>query len=326
MSHEYQTAFDVLGVAEQASVEDVRNRFAEICSDYGMDENAVPARVRDAFAQLGMPGDAAAYREILSSAREGRPLVLAPADVEKLLGTCTLWKINCWRDRYREDHVYHVWDPTQPEPAVVTAQRAAERAALPGRDPFAARRRRRRIARLTAVAAVLILAGWGWNRWAAHAEQMRQAALHHRLSGGVEHAVSQIAAVQAARRQLMDEFQTLTGAALPAVTRDTPRPRELDLALIRHQSVREAWDALLQERSPDRDPERFLPPLSAAKGRLTRAPLSAEDIAPVEQLNRELDLRLQQLNRLQANLSHIREMLAADRLEHSLNKNGRSSP
>ncbi|GMU83768.1 MAG: hypothetical protein AMXMBFR47_36380 [Planctomycetota bacterium] len=326
MNHGYQTAFEILGVAEDATTEQIRQRYAEVVAAHGFDENAVPRRIRDAFAQLGTPGDRSGYVETLAACREDRTLLIAPEDVREFRRVCTLWQIFFFEDRYRTDGLYYVWQPTQPEPEAVRVQRAAEQAARPGQDPFALRRRLRKLAAPALLVTAVLLAGWGWSSWSEYTAQRRQVELRQQLGDAVALAEQQLATVEKDRSAVYAGFERLTGFPLTAATRDTPRPRALDLSLIRHESVRQAWDALLEERAATRDPAQDQAVLQTARQRLTEPPLSASDLAPIERINRDLAARGKQLALQQANLTHIREMLEADRLEKLLKDTGSDSP
>lgn len=326
MNYGYQTAFEVLGVAEDATIEQVRQRYADIVAAHGLDENAVPRRIRDAFAQLGTPGDRSGYVETLAACRDERPLVITAEDDHRFQEVCTQWQIFFFRDRYRTDGLYHVWQPTQPEPEAVRVQRAAEQAARPGQDPFALRRRLRKLAAPALLVTAVLLAGWGWGRWSEYKAQRRHVELRKQLGDAVALADQQLAAIEKGRSEVYAGFEQLAGFPLNAATRESPRPRALDLALIRHESVRQAWDALLEERAATRDPAQDQAVLQTARQRLTEPPLSASDLAPIERINRDLAARGKQLALQQANLTHIREMLEADRLEQLLKDTGSDSP
>ncbi|MFO0838347.1 MAG: hypothetical protein U1D55_07435 [Phycisphaerae bacterium] len=327
MEGEYRTAFEILGVPEEADDEAIRNRFADVHAEHGGGENDVPFRIRDAFAQLQSEGSRKSYLEVLHACREHRPLRIEASEETKFLNTCTLWEIELWRDRDRTDiFVYHVWQPTDGEPAVVTRQREREKAAPPGTDPFRWGRLLRTLSKPVAGAAVVAAVIWGWMAWTAHAEAQRQATLAGQMRAGIAASEKAIAAVETNRRTVFDEFQKLTGFSLTGATVQTPRPRELDRALLRHDSVRKAWDELLAEQNPNRDVAEFRRPLDTATGRLGAGSLNPADVDAVRSLERELADRVRQVEAQRENLRHIREMLEADRLERALEQPGRSSP
>lgn len=326
MNYGYQTAFEVLGVAEDATIEQVRQRYADIVAAHGLDENAVPRRIRDAFAQLGTPGDRSGYVETLAACRDERPLVITAEDDHRFQEVCTQWQIFFFRDRYRTDGLYHVWQPTQPEPEAVRVQRAAEQAARPGQDPFALRRRLRKLAAPALLVTAVLLAGWGWSTWSEYTAQRRQLELRQQLGDAVALAEQQLATVEKDRSAVYAGFERLVGFSLEKAARDTPRSRALDLALIRHDTVRQAWDALLEERAVLHEPAAVQALLQVARQRLLEPTLAASDLEPVGRINHELAARKTQLALRQANLTHIREMLEADRLEQLLQDTGSDSP
>lgn len=327
MTSGYLTAFEVLGVPEDATDELVRDRFALIRGECGGDDNDVPARVRDAFAQLAEEGSRTAYLEVLSACREVRPLIIAAVDLSKFLNTCTHWQIEAWRDLNRDDiAVYHVWQPTDDEPAVVAEQRRRVAQAPPGVDPFRWGRLLRRLVKPLAALAVIVVAVGGWTSWSARAEAKRQADLANQMRVGLSNAEHNLAEAQADRRAVFDEFQALAGFGLAEATADSARPRVLDLALIRHESVRKAWDELLAEHRPERDVLTFQSRIAAAGNRLMAGNLTPADAESVGALDREIAARATQLSAQRANLRHIREMLEADRLERTLEQPERSAP
>lgn len=323
----YQTAFEILRVPEQADDEAIRNRYADVKAEHGGNENKVPARIRDAFAQLETEGGRKSYKEVLNACRERRPLRIKAAEESTFLNTCTYWEIEFWRDRGRTDvYVYHVWQPSDGEPPVVTRQRHREKAAPPGTDPFRQGRLLRKLAKTVAGVALLAAAIWGGLAWTAHVKAQRQAALAGQMRAGISAAEKSLAAVEAHRSAVFDEFQTLTGAPLPDTTTQSPRPRELDLALIRHESVRKAWDELLTEQNPSRDVAEFRRRIEAATGRVRAGGLNPVDIETVSALDHQLTERVRQVETQRENLRHIREMLEADRLERTLEQAERNSP
>lgn len=323
----YRTAFEILGVSEEANDEAIRNRFADVQAEHGGGENDVPARIRDAYGQLAEEGSRQAYLEILRACREHRPLRLDSADVSKFLNTCTLWEIQTWKDRNRTDiHVYHVWQLADSEPVVVREQRQRERAAPPGIDPFRRGRRLRILAKWAAGIAVAAAAIWGWMAWTVWAEGRRQTAFADQMRAGISAAEKSLTAVEAHRTAILDEFQKLAGSSFPEATPQTPRSRELDLALIRHESVRKAWDQLLAQRDTICSVAEFRQRIGIATDRIGAGVLSPDDVEAVGALDRQLTERAQQVGAQRQNLRHIREMVEADHLERTLEQTGRNSP
>lgn len=319
-----QTAFDVLGVASDASPEDIRQAYAKARAAHP-DANDIPVDVRDAFAMLGHQASAGSYREVLRACADGRRIDVKPEQLRTFVAMCARWKIQTWADR-EFPGTHWIWEPHQAEPEEVTRQREAAQRPAESRgsieDMLQGRRRSRAFRRFSMF---VLLAASGYGLYVG-----LPVYLHHRLVAAVEGSAA--LAGQTLPRlnddlgQVQRLFQGATGLDHTTVSLSTPRSPELDRALIRHESVRHAWDETLKDRPSAAALQHLRDECERLRSAAKSGAVSSTDREAGEQLVLSVNRLAERLNADLVNVEHIRQMLDADRLEHALEQPARSPP
>lgn len=320
-----QTAFDVLGVASDASPEDINQAYAKVRAAHGTDENSIPVDIRDAYALLKRERSVGSYREVLRACADGQRIDVKPEQLRTFVVMCARWKIQTWADR-EFPGTHWVWERHQAEPEEVTRQREAAQRPAESRgsiEDMLQGRRRARAFRRFLMFVLLAAAGYG-------AYVGLPVYLHHRLVVAVESSVAR--AGQTLPRlnddlaQIQRLFQGATGLDHTTVTLSTPRSPELDRALIRHESVRHAWDETLKDRPSAAALQHLRDECERLRAAAKSGAVAATDREAGEQLVLSVNRLAERLNADLVNVEHIRQMLDADRLEHALEQPARSPP
>lgn len=321
----YQTAFEVLGVPPQATTEDVRQAFAAERAAHGANQNDIPERIRDAFALLGNPNAASSYREVLRACAKQRRIEIQPAHQPAFFAMCSQWQIHKWEDR-EFPGAFLVWTAEQPEPELVTRQReAAQRPAGSAGSIEQLIRERQRSRAFKRILLLLVLAGVAYALYTGipiYLQQRRVAAVR----ADAEHAGQKLAQAQQDLGLLQRRFREVTGLTLDTVDAATARTQELDLALIQHETVRQAWDEILAERTSIES----LQLLRAESERLAAAAqaggVTPTDVSTAERLLSDVDRHARRISAKLADVQHIQQMLEGDRVERALKSSERNPP
>lgn len=321
----YQTAFDMLGVPLDADEEQIRDAYATIQGAHGLDDNQIPAKLRDAFALLSSERSRAAYREVLAACRDGRPISVTAPQQEQFRRTCATWAIRAWEDQFHSD-VFYVWEADQPEPAEVTRQREATKAPPGSPGSISFQKLVRRLLAYAATVIVIVAAVVTYRSWSAAAAARLQRELTEAVRADVASADRLLASLEHELGALAQEFRDLTGFDLEAVQPVMQRPRELDLALIRHETARNAWDELLTQRVSPATLAELKSRCESARSDQEAGIVNAATRDATHRLVTDLEGLVQRAMAHRANIRHIREMLEADRLERALNEPEGRSP
>lgn len=324
-ANRYQTAFDVLGVARDATTEDVRQAYALVRAAHGADENNVPPRIRDAFALLGDERAANSYREVLRACADERRLDVKPEHLRAFLAMCRHWQVFTWEDR-EFPGAYIVWEADHPEPEEVSRQRAAAQrpAESPGSiEQLLRERRNRRLFRQLLVFGVLSAAAYGlYVGVPVYLKQRRIAA----IQADTVSANQILTKTQEDAGHLARRFQEVTGLDYLMTEPATPRSPELDRALIQHESVRRAWDEILAGRETAAGLERLRAECDRLSSLLQGQSASGADVEAAQRMRADTQHASASIDADLTNLSHIQQMLEADRLENALNNTERTPP
>lgn len=336
----YQTLFERLGVSPDADDEAIHRANMEWLAGSGSPD-AIPRDVDFALRFLADAGNRRNYRELLDACEQGYAIEFAPDKFESLAKFCKLTEIRPIRDPHREN-TFHFRRPDQPLP--VWYQPRIERPAIV-RDESSALRRfltlqvfRHATPRQQAGYAVLYLlivvglaGGAEWvsrgrddSRFAklvvgpspAAVEQARREALAQSIRAKLVTAQSELKSLETSLAKLGSSFKSVVGLDWDgADATGVEKPRTLDLALIRHDSVRDAWTSLLNSRIPTDEIASHRRAADAVDRLVTAGTFRVEDERTLQQIIDWGQGRGQQLQPQSRNIEHLRVMLAAESFE-----------
>lgn len=147
------------------------------------------------------------------------------------------------------------------------------------------------------------------------------------LAAKCERTRADLERVEEQEARVYREFEGVTGVSIAdAVTRRGRRSKELDLAITRHQSVNEAWTAVLGDRIDVLDLHQRVTVLEEIEKRIAAKEVRENDSDTALEVEAWSRTMLERTQRQLSNIDHIRVMLEADRFEQPLDKPDRSKP
>jgi len=348
----YATLFERLGVEPDADDEAVHAAFAYFFAQFGGDELAIPQDVRDAYRFLAVTSNRQHYRDLLDACDSGHPLEFTPDKIDSLIRLCQLTEIVVFRDRYREN-TFHFRRPDQPPPRWL--QPYIEPHEIIQKAPsllweiltfrlFRGASARRKIALALAygVAFVALVGGMEWiikgrdnSRFATFAigptpaaiELAQRQALEKSIRAKHAAASDMLKRIDADTKKLGQDFKHVVGMDWEkADANDTPKPRALDLAIIRNDSVREAWTSLLAARVKPEELDAHHKAVERIGAASKAGSFRTEDEKTLQQAIEWGQGREQVLQSQARNIEHLRVMLAAETFELSGSDRERSTP
>ncbi|QDV90770.1 hypothetical protein RAS2_18530 [Phycisphaerae bacterium RAS2] len=347
----YQTLFERLGVEPDADDEAVHAAFAAWLVRCKGDSEAIPRDVARAYEFLAVPTNRQHYRDLLEACESGQPLEFAPDQNGSLARLCDLTEIIAYPDLHRKN-TFHFRRPDQDppnwlqapiEPKVVVRDassflwRFLTFRLFRGASP----RRKLGLALVYAVVMVALAGSLEWafkgrdnSRFAAIAvgpsplaiEQARHRALEQSILAKHREASTIFKLMDDRTAKLRSDFKQLVGLEWEqADASGVQKPRALDLAIIRHDSVREAWTNLLASRIPQDELESRRKVVDAIGRNAGSGTFRAEDEEALKQVIDWGQGRGTQLQSQARNIEHLRVMLAAETFEMA-GKEERSAP
>lgn len=330
------TLFTLLGLDEKATIEEVEAVWTRILIEHDGDQNAVDPDIKQAHAVLRDPKNLAFYSLLLDCCRT-RILVDFPRGREEFESFCTLCGIR-WFERPGFPNLFAVRLPGQAVPSWVSYDtQTMSDLRMSARERWGrflrmfalgeVFQRRSQVERLWIGAGyVLVFAlafgmfrsvtgsysAWRQSRAVADAQRSRDA-----FSTQFETARARLKELETLAASLAREFQELAQIPLSqAGTKDAKRPRELDLVLIRHASVREAWTATINGQVTPAELDSHTQTLADIAPRVQSGAAGPGDAQRLSELSAWAEKRLDQLRGYRSNIDHIRVMMQADRFEH----------
>ncbi|HKQ47589.1 MAG TPA: hypothetical protein VJZ71_05940 [Phycisphaerae bacterium] len=348
----YQTLFERLGVTPEASDQEVKEAFDGWFARCNGDLDRIPCDVRDAHGFLANANNRACYRELLEACEHDLVLIF-PREKHRSLGQlCDHTEIVAYRHPYREN-TFRFRRPDQPEPK--WHQGTVERPIVIRDDSSPLRRfvtfqvfrratplQKAGFAFLYAILIVAIIGGVEWaikgrdnSRFAAVAvgpsplaiEQARRRALEQSILAKHQEASKIFKSLDDRTARLRSDFKQVVGLEWElADTSGVQKPRALDLALIREQSVREAWADLIASRIPSPEIDSRRQVVEAIGQAVASGTFRAEDEDKLRKIIEWGQGREQIMQSQPLNLEHIEVMLAAEEFRLAGDKKERSSP
>lgn len=336
----YQTLFERLGVSPDADDEAIHRANMEWLAGSGSPD-AIPRDVDFALRFLADAGNRRNYRELLDACEQGYAIEFAPDKFESLAKFCKLTEIRPILDPHREN-TFHFRRPDQPLPAwhqphverpgVIRGESSALWRFLTLKVfRHASPRQKAGYAVLYLLIVVGLAGGAEWvsrgrddSRFAklvvgpspAAVEQARREALAQSIRAKLVTAQSELKSLETSRANVESSFKSVVGLDwYGADATGVEKPRTLDLALIRHDSVREAWTSLLNSRIPADELVSRRRAVEVIDRQIAEGKLRAEDERTLQQIIDWGQGRGRQLQPQSRNIEHLRVMLAAESFE-----------
>lgn len=348
----YLTLFERLGVEPDDDDEAVHAAYTDWFARCGGVELEIPADVRAAYSFLANSTNRLHYRDLMDACENGHPLVFAQDHHTSLDELCRLTEIVAYPDLHRKN-TFHFRRPDQPAPTWL--QGPVERAVVIRDDSSllwrfltlrlfrgASPRRKLGLAFIYAVFMVVAAGGLEWaikgrdnSRFATFAvgpspvaiEQARRHALEQSILAKHQAAASALNSLNESLAKLRGDFKQVVGLDWEqADASGVQKPRALDLAIIRQDSVREAWTDLLAARVPQKDIESRRDAVEAIGRSARTGSFRAEDEETLKQIIEWGQGRGNQVQAQAPNIEHLRVMLAAETFEMADSEEERSTP
>jgi len=331
-----QTLFALLGLESAATTDEVEAAWSRIVERHDGKLLAIDSEIRHAYETLREPENLKLYADILDACNRDTFLEFPPdthAVFEAFCRRCGISWFECtrypnsFRVRYAGQAVPSdtVYDPTRtPHLRMSRRERVGRffrRFALG--EVFQGRSRGERIwIGAGYIIVLLIVAGiarsisGSYSAW----RQARAATVAQRSNeefrNQFDTARARIHDVETLATTVAREFQEVTQISLAdAGAPNTKHPRELDLALIRHASVKEAWVRTINERVSQAELETRRQSLQEIAAHL-KTGVGQGDAQRMGEIIAWAAQRLDQLNSHRSNIDHIRVMMQADRFEY----------
>ncbi len=331
------TLFTLLGLDAAATTEQVEAAWTRIVAAHDGDLAAIDDEVRAAYELLREPANLTYYAELLDACDSDVSIEIPREGRTTFEAFCSRCGIRCFeRPGYPDSYKVRRTGQSVPSWVNYDAQR------MDGLRMSTRERRgrllrkfalgevfqgRSRIERLWIGAGyVLVFAlaigvfrsvtggysAWQHGRAAAAAQRSRDD-----FSNQFDTAQARLKELETVAASLAREFQELTQIPLAeAGTKDAKRPRELDLVLIRHASVREAWTATINGQVTPAELDSHTQTLADIAPRVQSGAAGPGDAQRLSELSAWAEKRLDQLRGYRSNIDHIRVMMQADRFEH----------
>lgn len=340
----HQTFFGRLGLADNASPEEVEPAWRRLCDAA---DGPIEGEVREAYELLREPPNALYYKELLTACDRDIILHFSADGVQDFLAFCAIVGLQPFqRPDYPTD--FKVRRDGQALPSWVRHDPVAHRRLLPS-----SRERWGRLARrfllfeifkgrkfvervylllgyLLIVACVVLAVRWtrgrydAWSSQRAVAEETRAldtVRVAHRAASGHLAETAQLVGV------VEREFQDVTQVSLADVRRGrVQRPCELDLAIIRNPdgSVAAAWAELVNGVVPSDELNAAQRSLADIQQRLERGVPGAADQQQLREVDAWAEQQIERLRSQRARIEYIRGTLKADRFEYGNPQSQRS--
>jgi hypothetical protein len=316
----FKNLFQIFGVPRRATDELVKRRwFEHVEASHGEDQ--VPARIRYAYRVLRKAGLRNQYGDLLDACRAKRPLFIKPFSVQGLKDFCKSVEISVSEDpgkgnwfHFRLPNQAPFQMPTPPRRTFLNLRQAmVEVVTLKVfRGKSAAARFYLALTYLLALCTSAVSARWTIG-------VVRQELARHLESDvlSLHASVSdEYRDLQTARSELIAAFQRQTATTFDD-SNPSHRPHELDMAMIRHPSVRAAW-VNLREASSDAERVRQVPnELIAVDSRMRVGTFLVSDRRRLRELLDTIRIEREKIEREQAWVKHIGRMIAQDEFEYS---------
>lgn len=350
---EPRTAFDVLEVSREATDREIEAAYKTRVIEAEIAGRAVPDDVEAAYYALREPLNRSKYQELLKRVAKRRAIHVPPAQCQGFHEFCANAHILS-QEHPVGSHCYYVWLKGQDPPYPVQRSDGGSRPAAPGSaltfgyafgyvvrqllcfrlfrtsGPFV---RFLLLAFYAFVAVELWLAGSqvveAWKIRNARIVQERQAVERQELQRTLVEqcgaASSALADLDRAIAAMKSDFEKTTGVPfLDAVSLKTSRPAEVDTALLRHETVREAWSAITHSPPSPADLARWQESLAQIVERVRNRYERPDDKQELERVITWAREKADLIRRQKSSIEHIRVMLAADRFEESMQPEERS--
>ncbi|RIK67127.1 MAG: hypothetical protein DCC65_07870 [Planctomycetota bacterium] len=341
-----------MGVEPDADDEAVHAAMAVWLVRCDGNSDAIPRDVASAYQFLAVPTNRQHYRDLLEACENGHSLEFAPEQHASLQMLCRLTEIAAYPDLHRKN-TFHFRRPDQPAPTWL--QGPVEQPVVIRDDSSllwrfmtlrlfrgASPRRKLALVFVYAVVALLVMGGIEWavkgrdrSRFATFAigsspaaiEEARNRALRESILTKKPAAEAVIDSLGAAMDKLKEDFKRVVGMDIEkADASGAEKPRALDLAIIRSDSVREAWTSLLAARiSPD-ELESKRSTVQAIGRSADSGRFRAQDEETLMQIIEWGQGREATVQSQAQNIEHLRVMLAAETFDMAGSDQERSSP
>lgn len=348
----YQTLFERLGVLPDAEDEAIHAAFTSWFAQCGGDELAIPQDVREAYKFLSVPTNRQHYRDLLEACESGDPIEFAPDQGASLERLCQLTEIVLYPDRHRQN-TFHFRRPDQSAPGwlqpPIEPQQVMRKAPsflwqILTLRPFRGASPRRKLCLAVAyvLGAMAVVGGLEWavkgrdnSQFAAFAvgpspaavEQARRRTLEKSILAKHQEASSILKSLDEMTARLRSDFKQVIGLEWEqADNSGVPKPRALDLALIREESVREAWTDLIASRIPAPEIDSRRQVVESVGQAAASGNFRAEDEVFLAKIIEWGQSRVHIMQSQPLNLEHIQVMLAAEEFRLAGDKTERSSP
>lgn len=351
------TLFEIAEVALNATPDDVEARWQEVVKAADGNLAAIDPAVRNAFSVLRVPANLELYRDLLRSCAEETNIPIRAGEADTFVRFCAMCLITPFQHPQQRE-LFAVCLPGQAVPRWVRydprtmshlrmrwgqrLEQLLQRYLLGGVFQNRSAGARFGIALVyVGVLGTITVGGWNLLRAAALsslssnptsqsasvAHQDRQRLTDAELAAKCEHTQADLKRVDEQDARVYREFEAVAGMSMTeAVTRRGRRSKELDLAVARHQSVKEAWSSILAERVDGLELQRRVAALEEIGKRIAASQAREADADTAIEAETWVKSMLERTQRQLSNIDHIRVMLEADRFEQPLEKPDRSKP
>lgn len=348
----YQTLFERLGVKPDADDDAIKEAWNTWVLRYDADLPSIPRDVVSAYQFLANPSNREHYRELLNACEHGHELEFAPDQRETLATLCRLTEIIFDEDRHRKN-IFHFRRPDQPlpkwlqpplPPQLVVQHASTSLWRFLTLRSFYGTSLQRKIALGAAYAGLLffvvgslewavkgrdnsLFAGVVVGPSAAAIELAQRKALEQSILSKQASASTTLKALKDDTEIVGRDFKQLVGLEWEvADDRGVAKPRILDLAIIRNESVREAWTSLLAARIPLQELESRLDAVITIGLNIKSMDFRTEDKQKLDEILAWGQEKERQMEVQARNIEHLRVMLAAETFELAGNESERRLP
>jgi len=351
---EFTTFFRRLGVGEDANEDAVEAAWDDLVERSGFDYGRIPQEVKDAYRFLKLNENRLLYRDLLSACASEDPLAVPAGQIQAFRRVCQLTGLRLIDDPEREG-VFHLRRPDQPNPWWTNLPPRMPPPPRPTSTDYLREFLRRvlllqvfRNATLPkgvvlAATYVAVILGLGSGvravyRWGsiqiARANEPKvvraaptKAEREQPIRADHSAAVAGLDELTSVGGHVAYEFQRITGVEWShAQDRTIERTRELDSALIRNPTVREAWDALLTSLAPLAEIADRRAIAAEIMNRIDYGAFVDADDVRLQQIASWSVTNAGRLRTQSTNLEHLRVMLAAERFEQHIATRERNEP
>lgn len=343
----YRTFFDIAGVPAEASRDEIELAFQEAFAAAGAQRDQIGNERINAFEFLLGQNNAEQYRVLLDYCRSHENIDIPFAAQPAFERFCRACYIDFGRHPEHPE-VYQVRHPGQTgwtwethDPAKNPALRppVSQRASGWFRRYFLGDVFRNRTAPEQVAIAIAYFLVIGLVVYATQTAKTRITEYQESEARRVAKEFSDKVAAQGARLAKKvaelerdfsaweEDFTSTTNLSIEQASEPSDlRPRVLDLALVRHKSVRDAWDNIVNGPRPATLLASIRTRYSEVASHISAARISTDDVEQMNGIEQDLVACASRLDALRASLTHIREMRDADKFEANLESKHGSSP